>query len=144
VDDLPIDDALCIPGEELEERFVRSSGPGGQNVNKVSTKVELRFDAANSTVLDDSVRERLLKLAGRRATVEGVIVLEAQSERSRERNRQDARERLVELIRRALVRPRKRKPTRPTRASKEKRLQEKNQRGRVKQKRGPVRGEDSE
>lgn len=144
MDDLPIDDALCIPGEELEERFVRSSGPGGQNVNKVSTKVELRFDAANSTVLDDSVRERLLKLAGRRATVEGVIVLEAQSERSRERNRQDARERLVELIRRALVRPRKRKPTRPTRASKEKRLQEKNQRGRVKQKRGPVRGEDSE
>jgi len=144
VDDLPIDDTLSIPGDELEERFVRSSGPGGQNVNKVSTKVELRFDAANSAVFDAAVRERLLDLAGRRATADGVIVLEAQSERSRERNRQDARERLAELVRRALIRPRKRKPTRPTRASKAKRLQEQNQRGRVKQKRGRVRGDDSE
>jgi ribosome-associated protein len=142
VDDLPINESLCIPAGELEERFVRSSGPGGQNVNKVSTKVELRFDAANSSVLPADVRGRLLDLAGRRATSEGVVVLEAQAERSRERNREAARERLTELVRQALVRPRKRKATKPTRASKEKRLQEKNQRSRVKQNRGRVRGDD--
>jgi ribosome-associated protein len=144
VDDLLIDDTLSIPADELEERFVRSSGPGGQNVNKVATKVELRFDVAQSRVLEEDVRQRLLNMAGRRATTDGVLVLEAQGERSRERNRQDVRERLAELVRKALIRPRKRKSTRPTRASKEKRLQEKNRRSGVKQKRGRIRGDDSE
>lgn len=142
--DLRIDDSLSIPEEELEERFVRSSGPGGQNVNKVATKVELRFDAAGSEVLDERTRAKLLELAGRRATGDGVIVLEAQSERSRERNRQEVRERLAELVRQARVRPKPRKATKPTGASRERRLQEKNRRSRVKQKRGRVRGDDTE
>ena len=121
-----------IPDEELVERFVRSSGPGGQNVNKLSTAVELRFDAANSPSLPDEVRARLLARRDRRITDEGVIVLSAQRFRTQDRNREDARERLAELIRTALVAPKKRVATKPTRASKERRLSGKRERAGVK------------
>ena len=142
MDDLRINDAITIPDSELEERFVRSSGPGGQNVNKVSTKVELRFDVAGSTVLPADAKERLLRLAGQRATQEGILILEAQSERSRERNREIARERLTELVLQSLQRPKPRMATKPTRSSQTKRLDQKSKRSKVKQKRGPVRSGD--
>jgi ribosome-associated protein len=128
-----------IPEEEISETFVRASGPGGQNVNKVSTAVELRFDAFNSPTLSDPVRERLLKLAGSRATKDGVIVLLAQTYRTQDLNRQDARARLQELVNRAAVPPPPpRRPTRPTKAAKEKRLDGKAIRGNVKKLRGKI------
>src|SRR5207342_3612528 len=114
---LEITPNLSIPDDELVERFVRSSGPGGQNVNKVATAVQLRFDAARSPSLPEGVRARLLRLAGRRATREGVIVIDAQRFRTQERNRADALERLLELVRQATVVPKPRRRTKPTRAS---------------------------
>jgi len=129
---LQISPTLSIPDDELIERFVRSSGPGGQNVNKVSTAVELRFDAANSPSLPDAVRARLLAKRDRRITGEGVIVLSAQRFRTQERNREDARTRLTELIRTALVAPKPRVATKPTRGSKERRLTSKRERANVK------------
>ena len=129
---LRITPSIAIPDHELVERFVRSSGPGGQNVNKLSTAVELRFDAANSPSLPDEVRARLLARRDRRITDEGVIVLSAQRFRTQDRNREDARERLAELIRTALVAPKKRVATKPTRASKERRLSGKRERAGVK------------
>ena len=129
---LQISPSITIPDEELVERFVRSSGPGGQNVNKLSTAVELRFDAANSPSLPDEVRARLLARRDRRITTEGVIVLSAQRFRTQDRNREDARERLTELIRTALVAPKKRVATKPTRAAKERRLTSKRERAGVK------------
>jgi ribosome-associated protein len=133
---LKITDAISIDEGELEERFVRTSGPGGQNVNKVSTAVELRFDVGRSPSLPEGVRARLPHLAGRRLSDEGILVIRADRFRTQERNREDARERLAELIRRATVVPKRRVPTRPSRASKERRREEKAKRSRVKRLRG--------
>jgi len=129
---LAISPAITIPDDELIERFVRASGPGGQNVNKVSTAVELRFDAAQSPSLPDEVRARLLARRDRRITGEGVIVISAQRFRTQERNREDARERLAALIQAALFVPKKRIATKPTKGSKERRLTGKRERAQVK------------
>src|SRR4051794_18095899 len=114
-----IDDRISIDENELEERFIRASGPGGQNVNKLSSAVQLRFDVRGSPSLPDDVRVRLERLAGRRLTREGVLVITAQRHRTQERNRQDALDRLVELIQTAAVAPRRRVPTRPTAGSRQ-------------------------
>ncbi len=129
---LEITETISIDDRELEERFIRASGPGGQNVNKVSTAVELRFDVLRSESLSEPVRERLLRLAGRRATDEGVIVIRAERHRTQERNREDARARLAELVREALYVPKKRVATKPSRASKARRVDSKVKRGNVK------------
>ncbi len=114
--------SISISADELQESFVRASGPGGQNVNKLSSAVQLRFDVRQSPGLPQDMRERLERLAGRRLTQDGVLVLLAQNHRTQERNRRDARERLLELLREAAVRPVVRRPTRPTLASKKRRL----------------------
>lgn len=128
--------SITIEESELEERFVQASGPGGQNVNKVATAVQLRFDVAGSTSLPEDVRMRLKSLAGRRLTQDGVLVIDARRHRTQERNRQDARERLIELVRRAAERPTPRRPTRPTLASKKRRLEAKSARSTIKRGRG--------
>jgi len=124
--------SLWLDESELEETFVRASGPGGQHVNKTSSAVQLRFDARHSRSLPADVAERLIELAGNRATQEGILVITAQSHRSQPLNRADALERLVTLIRRATERQAIRRPTAPTRASKRRRLDEKSRRGQVK------------
>lgn len=129
---LRVSNTLSIPDQELSERFIRASGPGGQNVNKVSTAVELRFDAANSTALPEPVRTRLLARRDRRIGADGVIVICAQRFRSQERNREDARARLAALIESALTPPRPRIATRPTRASQERRIEAKKGRSQIK------------
>jgi ribosome-associated protein len=121
---------------EIEERFIRSSGPGGQNVNKVASAVQLRFDARHSPSLPEDVRQRLVRLAGRRLTLDGVLVITAQRHRTQEANRRDALERLVELIRRAAEPPVPRKPTKPTRSSRRRRIEAKTRRGALKRLRG--------
>jgi ribosome-associated protein len=127
---------LAIPESELVERFMRADGPGGQHVNRTESAVELRFDAAQSPSLPDDVRARLLARHDRRLTADGVVVIQARRFRDQARNRDDARERLAELIRAALVAPKKRVATRPTRASKERRLTGKIKRGQIKRTRG--------
>ena len=129
---LRINHRIEIDEGELRESFIRASGPGGQNVNKVSTAVELRFDVHRSPSLPADVRVRLARLAGRRLTADGILVLRADRFRTQERNREDARERLADLIRHALVAPKRRVPTKPTKASKERRREAKAKRGRVK------------
>jgi len=129
---LTISPTVAIPDDELVERFVRSSGPGGQNVNKVSTAVELRFDVARSPSLPEAVRARLLARRDRRLTDDGVLVLSAQRFRTQDRNREDARERLAAVIMAALTAPKKRVATKPTKGSKERRLGAKRERSTVK------------
>ena len=126
---------ISIDEREIEESFVRASGPGGQNVQKVATAVQLRFDVRHSPSLTDDVRARLERLAGARLTRDGVLVIIAQRHRTQARNREDARERLIDLIRRAAVAPLKRRPTKPTRASRERRIEAKKRRAGLKRQR---------
>jgi ribosome-associated protein len=130
---IPINCHLFLDDGEIEESFVRASGPGGQNVNKVSSAVQIRFDLSGSRSLPEDLRERLARLAGRRLTRDGVIVIIAQRYRTQERNRQDALDRLIALIRRAAVPPVPRRPTKPSRAAKERRLQAKAKRSAIKE-----------
>lgn len=139
---LRITDHIALDPEEIEEHFIRSSGPGGQHVNKTATAVQLRFDAAHSPSLPDDVRGRLLERAGSRLTSEGVIVITADNRRSQRGNREDARERLIQLIRAAAVPPRRRKRTRPSRAARAKRLESKRRRGELKASRRPIHPKD--
>jgi ribosome-associated protein len=131
-----ITEHIAIDESELSEAFVRASGPGGQNVNKLATAVQLRFDVRHSPSLPADVRARLAALAGRRLTQDGVLVIIAQRHRTQERNREDARARLIELIRQAAVVPKRRRPTRPTAASRERRIERKKRRSGVKRLRG--------
>ena len=131
-----VTDHIALDENELAESFIRASGPGGQNVNKLATAVQLRFDVRHSPSLTDEVRARLERLAGRRLTRDGVLVITAQSHRTQERNRADALDRLIELIRQAAVRPVPRRATKPTKASRMRRLESKKRRGGIKALRG--------
>ncbi len=126
---------IHIPDEEVTLSFIRSSGPGGQNVNKVSTAVQLRFDISNSPSLADEIKRRLLTIAGNRVTSDGVLVIDARNCRTQLRNKEDAVNRLVELIRQATIKPKRRVPSKPTIGSRERRLTRKRQRGELKQSR---------
>ena len=128
---------VAINENEIEEQFIRASGPGGQHVNRAATAVQLRFDVANSPSLPDAARERLIRLAGKRITSDGALIIEAGQFRSRERNRQDAIHRLFKLIRKAARKPKARRKTKPTRASKERRLKNKRRRSEIKRMRRP-------
>ena len=129
---------LAIDDSEIEEKFVRSSGPGGQNVNKVATSVQLRFDVRRSPSLPEQIRRRLAQIASGRISTRGILTIEAHEFRTQEQNRQAARERLAALLRKAAQEPRVRRPTRPTAAAKEARADEKRRRGRIKRLRSTI------
>jgi len=139
---LHITNSLSIPLDALEISYIRASGPGGQNVNKVATAAQLRFDAASAPELSADQRDRLRRLAGRRMTADGVVVITARRFRSQERNREDAIARLAALLHDAARPPRARRPTAPGKAAREKRLERKHRRARAKERRAPVRGEE--
>ena len=139
---LEINSNITIKSSELHFDFVRSSGPGGQNVNKVASAAQLRFDIRNSTSIPEGIKPKLIKLAGKRVTSEGILVLDARSSRSQSQNREEALDRLRSLILKALHIPKPRRKTRPTRASIEKRLRNKKARGKVKRLRGDVEVDD--
>ena len=134
--------AIALDESEIHEEFIRASGPGGQNVNKVATAVQLRFDVAGSPSLPEEVRERLIGLAGRRVTGDGVLVIDARRYRSQDRNRADALDRLIALVRQAARKPRTRRKTRPTQASRRRRLDSKRRRSKTKRLRKPVSPDD--
>ena len=135
---IQINQNIVLDENEIQEEFVRSSGPGGQNVNRVSTAVQLRFDIVNSASLPEDVRRRLLRLGGSRVTRDGVLIIDARRFRTQEQNRRDARERLINLVRKAAEKPKPRRRTKPTAASKRKRIEAKRRRSRIKQQRQPV------
>ena len=137
---ISITPAIAIDEKEITFDFIRASGPGGQNVNRVATAVQLRFDVKHTPNLPPNVRTRLIRLAGRRMTSEGILVIEAKRFRTQERNRQDAMDRLIRLIRQASEKPRQRIPTKPSKASKERTLAAKRRRSRIKQMRRSVGG----
>ncbi len=129
---IPITPTIAIDEKEIQEEFVRASGPGGQNVNKVATAVQLRFDARHSPSLPEGARARLIRLAGRRVNADGVLLIEAKRFRTQEQNRADARMRLIALIHEAAIKPKARRQTQPTRAAKARRLESKQRRSKIK------------
>lgn len=135
---IQITETLFISADEIQLDFIRSSGPGGQHVNKVSTAVQLRFNVRQSNTLTDEIRQRLIRIAGRKMTEEGVLVIKARRFRSQDKNRKDAIDRLVELIRKATVKPRPRRKTRPSPAVRQRRLSTKKKRSELKRRRRPV------
>jgi ribosome-associated protein len=139
---LQITPTLAIDDSEIEEKFVRASGPGGQNVNKVATAVQLRFDVERSSALGAEVRERLKAIAGSRMTADGMLVIDSREFRTQAQNREAARERLVELLRQATVRPKRRRKTRPSKAAKAQRLESKRRRATTKQGRRRIAGDE--
>ncbi|WP_445500542.1 alternative ribosome rescue aminoacyl-tRNA hydrolase ArfB [Microvirga sp. G4-2] len=139
---IQVTNSIALDEAELQESFIRASGPGGQNVNKVESAVQLRFDVRNSPSLPEDVKARLERIAGKRLTNEGVLIITAQRFRTQERNREDAVDRLIELIRLATERPKPRRPTRPTLASKKRRLEAKGRRSEIKKGRGAKPGFD--